>query len=187
LLVARMARSYSGIAKRVLLYLAVAGVVAIAATSPYFLLGFLQRLGKKSSERKKLQDAFKRLKKSQLVILREENGAFFVELTEKGRRTVQKIQFQDLSPQKSSRWDGVWRIVIFDIPNKKKAAREVFRKKLKEWEFYQLQESVWVCLWPCAKELEILVESYGIESYVNMIEARRIKNDVKLKAHFKLL
>lgn len=183
-----MARSYSGIAKDVLLYLAIAGIVAVAATSPYFLLGFLKQLGKKPSEKKKLQEAFKRLRTSRLIIRREkEDGTFLVELTEAGKRKVKEIRLQNLSPQKPSRWDGIWRIVIFDIPNKKKVVREVFREKLKEWGFYQLQESVWVCPWPCEQEVEVLVESFGIWSHVNIIEAQRIKNDPKLKAHFKLL
>lgn len=183
-----MPRRYSGIAKDILTYLAIAGVVIIAATSPYFLFGLLKQLGKKSSEKKKLRDAFSKLQKSRLVILQEkDNSTFLVKLTERGKQKVKEIQFQDISIPRPPRWDRIWRIVIFDIPNKKKHAREALREKLKQWNFYQLQESVWVCPWPCEKEIDLLVELFGIFPYVNMIEAGRIKNDVKLKSHFKLL
>lgn len=183
-----MSRRYASFAKDILFYLAMAGVVAVAATSPYFLLGLLKRMGKKQNEKRRFAEAFSRLRQSRLVITREKSdGTFVIQLTEQGKRKIQEIEFQNVVPPRPAQWDGIWRIVIFDIPNKKKPAREALRSKLKEWNFYQLQESVWVCPWPCEKEIELLVELFDIFPYVNMIEAKRIKNDVKLKSYFKLL
>lgn len=142
---------------------------------------------KRREEKKKVGEMFSRLKKNRLIILQEkEDGTFLVELTEKGKRKVKEIKFEDLTVQKPKQWDGLWRIVAFDIPNKRKGTREALRQKLKEWNFCQLQESVWVCPWPCEKEIEFVVELFYAHPFVHFIESRRIANDVRLKTHFKL-
>lgn len=186
-----MPKNYTGAAKEILYWIAVSGMVAIAMTSPYLGINLLKQLGKSQkgkSNKRKMLNAFYRLRKSKLVILREkENGVFVVELTEKGKRKVKEMQWDDVCPQQLQQWDGVWRIVIFDIPNKKKIGREAFRNKLKEWNFYQIQESVWVYPYPCETEINLLGEVLGLSSYVNFIEAKRIMNDVEARAYFKLL
>ena len=182
-----MSKRFGGIAKDVLYWLLVSGVVAIAATSPYFGINLMKRMGREY-EKKKFSNALHRLKKSRTIILEErEDGTCVVELTEKGRKKTEKLKYNDLRIQKPERWDGLWRVVIFDIPNKKKIAREALRNKLKEWDFFQLQESVLVCPWPCEKEIGFVVELLGIHSFVNIIKAKEIQNDAKLKAHFKVL
>lgn len=186
-----MARNYTGVAKEILYWIAVSGMVVIAMTSPYFGVNLIKQLrkGKKNkSEERKLRDALYRLKKSKLVVISEkEHGEFIVELTEHGKRKVKEMQWNNVFPQQLQKWDGVWRIVIFDIPNKKKVAREAFRNKLKEWNFYQLQESVWAYPYPCEKEIGLLGEVLGLSSCINFIEAKRIMNDVEARSHFKLL
>ena len=188
-----MPRRYSELTKKVLLGLAVAGAVSIAAAAPGAVLALKLFQGKTEAqksreEQKKIWEMFLRLKRNRLIILKEKgDGTFLVELTEDGKRKVKAIRLQDLCPLRPQKWDGLWRILIFDIPNKKKAIREVLRRKLKEWNFYQLQESVWVCPWPCEKEIEFVVELFGAHHFVNFLETRRIANDIRLKAYFRLL
>lgn len=182
-----MSKRFGGIAKDILYWLLVSGIVAIAATSPYFGINLMKQMGREY-EKKKFANALYRLRKSRTIIFEEKKGGtYVVELTEKGRKKTEKLQYDDLRIQKPKKWDGIWRIVIFDIPNKKKIVRETLRNKMKGWDFYQLQESVWVCPWPCEKEIGIVVELLGIYSFVNMIKAKEIQDDEKLKAHFKLL
>jgi len=139
-------------------------------------------------DRKKFSQALWRLKKSRLIILKQKGESkFVVELTEKGRRRIKEFQLADLEIPIPKKWDGNWRIVIFDIPNKKNAGREALRLKIKGLGFYQLQKSVWVIPYACEKEIEFLVELFHLYPYVNLIEAVAIKNDAKLRRHFNLL
>ncbi len=187
-----MPRRYSELTKKILLGFAVGGIILTVPIAPGVLLALKLFQGKtegqkKKEEKKKIGEMFSRLKKNRLIILqRKDNGTFLVELTEKGKRKVEEIKFQNLIVQKPKQWDGLWRIVIFDIPNKRKTVREALRAKLKEWNFSQFQESVWVCPWPCEKEIEFVVELFGIQPFVHFLEAKRIANDVRLKTHFKL-
>lgn len=193
-----MSSRYKNTAKDILLCLFTAGVIMVAATSPYFLINIARQIKrnrkyiqkeiiKKFSERK-IAKALERLKRNGLVILDAENGNFKVGLTEKGKRVVKEIQLDNMKPEKPVVWDKQWRIVIFDIPDKyKRRARDALREKFQELKFYPLQKSVWVYPYPCEKEIQFLCEFFEITPYVNIILANNIYDDIKLKKYFKLL
>src|SRR3990170_3907407 len=99
-------------------------------------------------EQQKTTRTLRRLEKKRLVKIREKNGKHTIELTKEGKQKFQNIQIEDLQIVKPPHWDGKWRIVIFDIPEEAlRSARGILRAKLKEWDFYPLQKSVWVCPW----------------------------------------
>jgi len=187
-----MSRKYGKLAKNILLGLSVSGVFAIAATSPFFLLNIARcikknrKYFKKKFDERKIARALERLKKNRLIILREQDGKFQVELTKKGKRKVEEIQFENMFIKKSSSWDGQWRVLIFDIPDKYKKARDALREKLQKIGFYQLQKSVWVHPYPCEKEIQFLCELFNIAPFVNIIQAGKIYDDVKLRKYFSL-
>lgn len=189
-----MAKQYGKVAKGILKVLAMAGVVAIAATSPPLARFLWETFFKDKTQQKKAEEfrrfsrALAYLRKSRLLILKENSdGALTVELSENGKRKIKEFQVEDLQIKRYAKWDGIWRIVIFDIPKKKSHERETFRGKLKELGFFQLQESVWAFPYPCQQEVEFIVELFGVYPYVNFIEAVHIKDDVKLRKHFSLL
>ena len=187
-----MARKFSKISLDVLKVLAVTGIILVAATSPYFVPNLIKVLSKrnnrfsKSYSEKDTKQAMQNLKRSSLVIFKEKDGKFSIELTEKGKRVLKEIDISELKNKKPSQWDGLWRIVIFDIPEGKKYGRSALRDKMKEVGFYQLQKSVWVFPYECEKEVDLLVEVFDINSFVNIITAKKIKDDEKLKKYFKI-
>lgn len=189
-----MSKKYSNLSKDILLYLTAAGMVAIAATSPFFLVNLVKLFVKNKKylkyehDRHKIAKAFERLKRSRLIILKEAHGKFIVELTEKGKRKVKEIKLDDMIIEIPPRWDGKWRIVIFDIPEKQhKRARNALREKLQKLGFYQLQKSVWAHPYPCEKEVQFLCELFSISRFVNIITADKIYNDIILRKFFNLL
>ncbi|HEY4476088.1 MAG TPA: hypothetical protein VI954_01080 [Candidatus Paceibacterota bacterium] len=183
-----MGRRYGEITKEILHSIITAGVLTLVATSPYFGIQLFRTLLHEPSQRRKFSRALNRLKQSRLILLKEKlDGTILAELTEQGRRKMREFQFADLKIKKPKKWDRIWRVVIFDIPRKKVKERESFRGKLREAGFYQLQESVWAFPYPCQAEIEFAVELLGLYPYVNMLEARNIKDDAKIKKYFSLL
>lgn len=87
------------------------------------------------------------------------------------RRKFPYIDFQNKA------WDGVWRIVIFDIEEIKKKDRDLFRNKLKELGFAKLQKSVWLTPHDFMTDMKEFIESIGLEECVILIEAERIVVD----------
>lgn len=83
--------------------------------------------------------------------------------------------------------DGKWRIVVFDIPEKKRHGRDALREKLCELGFYELQKSVLVFPYPCQDELDFLIEYFGLRRYVRVGILETIDNELHLKKYFQLL
>lgn len=63
-------------------------------------------------------------------------------LTEKGR--LRAMEGRDPEACWSRPWDGKWRMVLFDIPEKDRRIRAVLRRSLAAAHFGYLQNSVWV-------------------------------------------
>lgn len=93
-----------------------------------------------------------------------------LKLTDKGREKAILAQLQ--SP--GGKWDGKWRIVIFDIPEKRRSARDLLRHNLKDWGFTPWQKSVWVAKKDCTKLLREYIKKIGIEDWVLVLESDNI-------------
>lgn len=75
---------------------------------------------------------------------------------------------------RKKKWDGLWRIVAFDIPQKKALLRDTLRKKLKELGFGMLQESIWVSPHDFVADLREFLEVRGLSEMVFVLEAKNI-------------
>jgi len=181
----------SEIVKDVLYWLAVSGAVCVAVSSPYFVWNLEKAIFKwlkgKKYKRKKIYDAFYRLRKEGCVEIQKRNHQIYIALTEKGKRKAGWLQIDALKIKKPKKWDKKWRIVIFDIAQLKKLYREAFRGKLKELGFYPLQKSVWIYPYDCRDEIELLREFFGLnQRELRIILAEDIGRDDWLKNIFKL-
>lgn len=166
-----------GITKSLLLTLGAGAVIGIALVFPgigYLFKEFDKEKWNQIKKRGQLQSAIKRMEKQKLVSWSEKDGELELTLTEKGKKKILKYNFDELKIKKTNRWDKKWRVVIFDIPEKERAARDIFRRKLKEMGFYQLQKSVFVSKYECEDEISFLSNSLEIARYVTYIEALRI-------------
>src|SRR5690606_20082068 len=65
-----------------------------------------------------------------------------IRLTEKGRRMF--VVERNPETEWAREWDGRWRMVLFDIPQRENSLRQKLRKLLKENRFGCLQRSVWL-------------------------------------------
>ena len=78
-------------------------------------------------KRERIMRAVTRLKKNRLVSMYEKKGKMFIELTESGKKRLLQYQLETLELQKPAKWDGKWRVVIFDIPEKYEYRRNAIR------------------------------------------------------------
>jgi DNA-binding transcriptional regulator PaaX len=126
----------------------------------------------------------KRLEKRGFIALTKTPKGYLVKILEKGRRGYQKTQLRDLKLLRE-KWDGKWRLFIFDIPEDQKADRDYLRKKLKNLGMYNIQRSVFAYPYDCRKELSFVADYYKVEKYTTYAEVSRIDIDKELKHHFK--
>ena len=133
-----------------------------------------------------LKRTITRMRKEKLVKIVKRNGEDVVELTKNGRRRIIKYSLENLSIDKPKRWDGRWRLVMYDVPNRRKQMRDVFRQTLKGLGFYQLQESVWLFPYPCEEQVSFLREFYGVGNEALYAIATQLEDDMPYRTYFGL-
>lgn len=134
-----------------------------------------------------LRSTLKRLEQQKLVDwktpIRQAQGKkeeMHLQLTDTGKQKILRFVIDDLTIQKSKKWDKMWRVVLFDIPEKEKYAREIFRRKLRDMNFYQLRRSVFVHPFECKNEIAFLSHQLKIIRYVQYMLVKEIPGlDIK--------
>jgi DNA-binding transcriptional regulator PaaX len=139
-------------------------------------------------KKKYLNRAIKRLYDSKLVEIKEDkNGNTILVLYEEGKKKMLIYNIENLKLKRQSKWDGYWRLFIFDIPEKFKRERYILSKKLKEIGMYPLQKSVYIYPFECRDELDFIIEYFGFRKYVRFILAKEIDNELHLRKIFDLI
>jgi len=147
---------------------------------------FIKLTKKFKTKRQSFVKSLKAMKRDRLIDFREDGKISKIIILERGRKKLLSYNLDSLEIKKPKRWDGIWRIVIFDIPEDEKIARNALRLKLKELGFYQLQKSVFIYPYPCLNEIQFIEEIFKIGPYINFIEARKIEGGEWLKQKFDL-
>lgn len=160
----------------------VVAVIALYGMAP--VLNFFKSNDKKSKRR--IYNALYKMKEQRLVKMYYKDGKEVIEITENGRRRLLKYEFDDMKIKIPKKWDGLWRIVIFDIPEKRKKARNAINMKLKDLGFYPIQKSTFIFPYECRNEIDFATEHFFVRKYINYIVAKEIDNSEKLKKIFKI-
>ena len=109
---------------------------------------------------------------------------FGLGITKKGKEALEKLDLDKIQIDPPKKWDHLWRIVFYDIPEKHKTGRDALTTKLRSLGFFQLQRSVWIHPLPCREVIEKVTTNYGIEKYVSYIEAQSLDNQKLLVERF---
>jgi len=102
------------------------------------------------------------------------NSGENIEITQKAQRALGRLIDQELKIYKPEQWDKKWRIIIFDIPEKRRSDRNKFRLKLKNLGLEMIQKSVFCYPHDCLREITFLTRHLGIKEYVTYFEASDI-------------
>ena len=166
----------SEITKDVFKWLCIGGAVVIASSSPYFVRSLLKsrkEFGRYNSS--KVSSTFDRLRREGYLSINNHNNQIYISLTKEGKKKAGMFQIDSLVVKRPKKWDKKWRLVIFDIPEKRKIAREALRGKLKELGFYPFQKSAWIYPFDCEAEIELLKDFFDLpDKKVQLVVAERI-------------
>lgn len=174
------------ITKEILLTIGAVGFVFVLITCPGIGYLFKDSFRKKRYPEKNFKQSLRKLKKEQLILIEKKGKQTVIKLSEKGKRKLLRYKLEELKINKYKKWDGWWRIVVFDIPEKKRLARDALRRKLRELNFYKLQKSIFVYPYDCKEVIDFIKILFEIDPYVNLILAKSIENEQKIKKFFKL-
>lgn len=106
-----------------------------------------------------------------------------IKLTKKGE--IEALLQKSYTDGMTKKWDGKWRIVIFDIPENARGIRNRLRSLLKSFGFQALQASVYVYPFALNKAgIEFLKKS-GLMRYIRFARIDAFDDDADLRKSFK--
>lgn len=145
------------------------------------VLIFLEDKGKTSLRDFKLwrsrqaRGALGRLERERWVRKEKRNGEIFYELSARGQQEIDRTLLSLRTHGET--WDGVWRLVMFDIPEKERDLRDKFRRGLMSLNLRNLQGSVWVASRDVRKEVKELADEVGVVPERLNIFTAKAEND----------
>lgn len=107
-----------------------------------------------------------------------------LQVTEKAARRLRSQPYK-FDIERPRQWDKHWRMVLYDIPEKQKAARNEVSKQLREVGFWQLQRSVWIFPYSCREEIAKLAVQHRVDQFITYIEINYIDNQDALIEKFR--
>lgn len=100
-------------------------------------------------------------------------------LTKEGRSIISGLMSKRRILDK--KWDGKYRLVIFDIPEIKKGSRRWLREELYLLRYIQLQKSVFIGKYPLSQDIIRDIKKSRLSDFVNYLLVDKIYDERKLK------
>lgn len=169
--------------KVILMTIATAGILTIAVlalNALQFLKPFLKQK-KKYNLKYYLNQKAQKMIQDGLLKIETENGQQFISLTNKGER---KLLYYKIIEKKKQKWDGKWRVVIFDVWENARYKRNIFRMEIKDFGFIQLQRSVWIYPYECAEFIELLKTDLSFGKNIRYMIVEKLDHDKNLRKNF---
>lgn len=104
------------------------------------------------------------------------------ELTHAGIKVVE-YDALFIKPQK---WDGKWRLFMFDVPEPMRNKRVAIGWKVVEMGMLAFQKSVYISPFPCEQELLKAVRFLHLEKHIRLFTAENISDEAHYKRLFKI-
>ena len=158
-----MARAYSELTKRILLAI---------EQSPGLDSNDIYTQFESIATNKKIYNALFRLTRAEIITENEHNA---YNLTGYGTQ---------ISWQYKKEVDGIWRIVIFDIPETQRKVRNFLRQKLKQLGFKLWQNSIWISPYALAPGVEKELLALANQYFVRLIKTTDINYTKDLQRQF---
>ena len=163
--------------------IATAGIIGVGLIAPNVLsamkkLNLLPHFRQKES----INISKNRLIKRGMIELK--NGE--LRITQRGRLYLLKRTFYKNKERKKEKWDGEWRVLIFDIPENLRFIRDQIRTTLVAIGFMRLQDSVWIYPYNCEDLVILLKADLEIGKDLLYMIVDSLEDDEEIKNYFGL-
>jgi DNA-binding transcriptional regulator PaaX len=162
------------------------GLIAVSAVAPNMFQLF-GRTGALTRLKYRSKSVLARLKYKGEIEFVERDGKKYVQLTDRGEKILnlnrEKLKLTGNKPKK---WDRRYRLVMFDVPEKRRKIRKLLRFEMQEVGFLRVQDSVWVYPFDCEEFIALLKAELRIGKDVLYAVVEEIENDKCIRKHFNL-
>jgi len=100
------------------------------------------------------------------------NGQPYLRLSNRGKKIITR-DFSLIALQNKP-WDGYWRIIAYDIPEKYKKTRYLLQQELQSLGFGMMQKSIYISPHDLAEDIQEYLESNHLSDFAFVSVAKRI-------------
>ncbi len=103
----------------------------------------------------------------------------YARLTKEGKKKAHSLELENDKGLINTSWDGLWRIVLLDLPESRKAERESLRYLLKKAGFVCLKNSAWISPYPFEHLFTNIKRDLGLTTEMIIITTNNIDETSK--------
>ncbi len=158
-----------------------ATAVAHPAGGRFYYKAAIRHAHKLGYDLQSIYNCFWRLKHFGYIEEFVEGKEGYLELTKKGRVRFARY---GLAPKflRPKRWDGKWRVLIYDVPEKDRKQRDRLKHHLEAIGFLPLQQSVYIFPFECTSEVQEALEFYRLAGKAVLLLAETLEGEDRLIA-----
>ena len=119
-----------------------------------------------------------------MILLRLERKGLISKIGNKHQLTANGQKFAERLKDKIehfNKWDGKWRLVTFDVPEKRRYDRAWFRSLLLAYEYKPLHKSVFIGRFALPREIYREIHNRKLGSYIRLLTVGEIDEDSLLR------
>ncbi len=147
-------------------------------------------LGGKATESVEIDDIFLKIfdlslnqKTKSTIQALIKKGALLKDESKKDAYSLTDVGFVDVSREFPyfrffrQEWDGVWRILSYEIPEKRRELRDKLRREVSSWGLGPWHRSFWLTPHPIIEDLKSLVSGKEEQQYIQAFESNHVFGD----------
>ena len=183
---AKIKRQKRDLRNAALIAIGAVGLIAVTAVAPN-MFQLLGRTGALTRLKYRSKGILTRLKYKGEIEFVERNGKKYVQLTDLGEKILDLQRKKlNLTNNKPKKWDRRYRLIMFDIPEKRNNIRKLLRFEMQEVGFLRIQDSVWVYPYDCEEFITLLKADLRVGKDILYAVVEEIENDKWIRKHFNL-
>lgn len=180
---ARRQRRLGRVQRAALSAVGLAGLLAVGVVAGN-LVQLLDHVPNKYRLKNQAKGVLSRLAAEGYIVLETKGGKAYARITESGRRAL-LLRGEWLAQRATKkRWDRRWRVIIFDIPERRRKVRDDLRTMMRRFGFYRLQDSVWVYPHDCEDVISLAKAELKTGFSVLYLIVEKMEGDRYLKQHY---
>lgn len=152
-------------------------ILKILAEKPAVSIDLIKE--KDSKKNYALTRSIKNLVESGCIEILKSDNKNYLKLTKKGKNKLNCIKLEGEEALVSTTWDGLWRIIILDIPEERKPEREALRYLLKKANFTCIKNTVWISPFPYEHLFTNIKKDLGLGTELMIIVTDKIDEETK--------
>ena len=100
-------------------------------------------------------------------------------LTKEGKKKINSLKLNSNTNLVNTSWDGLWRIILLDLPEDRKNERESLRYLLKKAGFVCLKNSAWISPYPFEHLFTNIKKDLGLTTEIMIIVTEFVDEESK--------